>query len=667
MPAEFISLETVGKLWKQLRKISAERREDINRIIGDFGDPELLAKYYVQPYCQNHNPADYDEGETRANIKTPAFDTINDFLDGDMLTRDGRTQMFILSDAGMGKTSLLMMLKLMREMDFWQKYDCELLKLGEDTLDKIEGMGEQQKTILLLDALDEDPLAWGKIKQRILTLLDATTRFHRVIISCRTQFFPEHELDPFGNSGRVRVENFTCPMFFMSPFNDELIERYLEKKFPTRWYHTTPWRWQAEEERDEAREIIKQMGSLRMRPMLLSHIDDLLQAGEHRQWNQWSIYQALIKVWLLREQGKLRRYYANRDEAPTAEQLLQASVHIAIHMHQQGVRFLAEAELQALIKNDPAIRPLERFKIDGRSLLNRNSEGAYRFSHFTIQEYLLAYGLTHGFVSEDAPKLRPTDEIVRFLMLSGHFETGIAGLDVENGTPAHRFPNSIEPRMLILPGGTFTMGEGSSARQVTLSLFEISQYPVTFDDYDQFCEAENREKPNDQGWGRDRRPVIKVSWEDANAYCRWLTEQTGREYRLPTEAEWEYACRAGSTGDWCFGDDEAQLKDYAWYGENSGNETHPVGEKKPNAFGLYDVHGNVWEWCQDWYGKYTGEPQTNPVGPANGDYRVLRGGSWLYDAVLTRCALRDGSWPVRRDSLVGFRLARGHVKLQTDK
>ncbi|MCP4701938.1 MAG: hypothetical protein GY862_34525 [Gammaproteobacteria bacterium] len=210
---EFINVKIAGKLLKSLLAIRDEREKEIDKIRGLFGDPEMLAKYYVQPDCQNHNPADYDEQETRARIVTPVFTALNGFLAGEMQVRDGRSQMFILSDAGMGKTSLLMMLKLSWLTAFWPKnYHCELLKLGEDTLEIINEIPPEKrgKTVLLLDALDEDKTAWGqdRIKQRLLELLKATVYFHRVLISCRTQFFPEEELDPFGRPGQVVLEGF---------------------------------------------------------------------------------------------------------------------------------------------------------------------------------------------------------------------------------------------------------------------------------------------------------------------------------------------------------------------------------------------------------------------------------------------------------------------------
>jgi formylglycine-generating enzyme required for sulfatase activity len=157
-----------------------------------------------------------------------------------------------------------------------------------------------------------------------------------------------------------------------------------------------------------------------------------------------------------------------------------------------------------------------------------------------------------------------------------------------------------------------------------------------------------------------RRPVECVSWEDAVEFCGKLSGKEGRTYRLPTEAEWEYACRAGSTTKWSFGDDESELWEYAWYYGNSEATTHPVGEKKPNNWGLYDMHGNVWEWCADWHGwKYYAEsPRDDPQGPKSGSARVNRGGTWAYPAGSCYSAGRCGLWPEERNRYLGFRVAR---------
>ena len=160
-------------------------------------------------------------------------------------------------------------------------------------------------------------------------------------------------------------------------------------------------------------------------------------------------------------------------------------------------------------------------------------------------------------------------------------------------------------------------------------------------------------------------PVELVSWNNADAFCRELTKNDqeegilpeGYEYRLPTETEWEYCCRAGATTEYCFGDDEVVLGEYAWFSGNSGRTTHPVGTKKANAWGLNDMNGNVYEWCYDWYAdKYQPGDQTDPVGPATGQYRVLRGGSWNSIAGYCRSADRVRSTPDYRSNYIGFRV-----------
>ncbi len=160
-------------------------------------------------------------------------------------------------------------------------------------------------------------------------------------------------------------------------------------------------------------------------------------------------------------------------------------------------------------------------------------------------------------------------------------------------------------------------------------------------------------------------PVEQVSWDDCQGFLKKLNalvKGPGR-FRLPTEAEWEWACRAGTRTRFCFGDADADLAAHAWYAANSGNTTHPAGGKQPNAWGLYDCHGNVWEWCSDWYGKYEANPwpgvfrwQSDPQGPAAGSGRVLRGGSWDVTPVVCRSALRDLGGPSGRDDDVGFRV-----------
>jgi formylglycine-generating enzyme required for sulfatase activity len=188
--------------------------------------------------------------------------------------------------------------------------------------------------------------------------------------------------------------------------------------------------------------------------------------------------------------------------------------------------------------------------------------------------------------------------------------------------------------------------------------FDLGKYPVTQAQW----EAVMGNNPS-AFTGDPTRPVEKVSWEDVQRFIEQLNARdrtAGETYRLPTEAEWEYAARAGTTTAYSFGDDPAQLGAYAWYDENSGNTTHPVGQKQPNPWGLYDMHGNVWEWVQDWYDEayYSQSPTTDPQGPDTGSRRVFRGGGWYDGAGICRSAYRRYAEPGFRDDDLGFRLLR---------
>ena len=221
-----------------------------------------------------------------------------------------------------------------------------------------------------------------------------------------------------------------------------------------------------------------------------------------------------------------------------------------------------------------------------------------------------------------------------------------------------------------IPAGAFMMGSPENERErainegphhrVTLKGFKMSKYAVTFAQYDAFCEATGREKPSDEGWGRGNRPVINVSWHDAVYFCMWV----GGSCRLPTEAEWEYACRAGSNTPFYTGDNITTSKanyngkyPYNNYPKGKSQEkTLPVGSFSPNAWGLYDMHGNVWEWCNDWYGSYSITAQTNPQGSNSGKYKIRRGGSWLNYARVCRSAYRSNSTPSYHNDFIGFRV-----------
>ncbi|MGH8567938.1 MAG: formylglycine-generating enzyme family protein, partial [Gammaproteobacteria bacterium] len=200
---------------------------------------------------------------------------------------------------------------------------------------------------------------------------------------------------------------------------------------------------------------------------------------------------------------------------------------------------------------------------------------------------------------------------------------------------------------------------------VTIEPFAIGRYEVTFEEYDRFAKDTNRKLPDDGRWGRGRRPVINVTFDDAQSYAAWLSEKTGRRYRLPTEAEWEYAARAGTTTTYWWGNEvgsnHANCRGCG--SEWDSKETAPVGSFAPNAFGVYDTAGNVWEWVQDcWHESYEGAPADGSAwletGGGDCNRRGVRGGSWLDGPLNLRSANRNWIRTHGAGIYLGFRLAR---------
>lgn len=215
--------------------------------------------------------------------------------------------------------------------------------------------------------------------------------------------------------------------------------------------------------------------------------------------------------------------------------------------------------------------------------------------------------------------------------------------------------NSVGMEFVKIPAGSFMMGsdrkdDEKPIHKVTVNYeFYMGKYEVTQEQYESVTGSNPSSFKN-----CPKCPVESVSWEDAQEFIRKLNAKNdGYKYRLPTEAEWEYAARAGTTGDFY-----GNLDSIAWYDGNSDGKTHPVGQKQANAFGLYDMSGNVWEWCQDWYSDYPSGAVTNPTGATSGSYRVLRGGGWFYVAVFLRSAIRFGYPPWERSYDLGFRVVR---------
>jgi formylglycine-generating enzyme required for sulfatase activity len=268
---------------------------------------------------------------------------------------------------------------------------------------------------------------------------------------------------------------------------------------------------------------------------------------------------------------------------------------------------------------------------------------------------------------------RPLSIFLSSLVILGMIQLGCRVL----AQSPKEITNSIGMKLVLIPKGTFMMGSPTSEEgrvgnetqhDVTISKdYYLGVYEVTQAQYEKMMGKNPSRFQGDNLRGDSLRrdstnhPVEQVSWEDAVDFCKKLSDlpeekKAGRVYRLPTEAEWEYACRAGSKTAYSFGEGSKSLGDYAWFDQNSNRQTHPVGEKKANAWGLYDMHGNVWEWCSDWYGQYPKGAVSDPVGTRDGSPRVFRGGSWYDHFEYCRSARRLGYFPSGRDDF-GLRVA----------
>ena len=233
--------------------------------------------------------------------------------------------------------------------------------------------------------------------------------------------------------------------------------------------------------------------------------------------------------------------------------------------------------------------------------------------------------------------------------------------------------HGLNMKMVYVEGGTFQMGatseQGSDAdgdekpvHSVTLDSYYIGECEVTQAQWEKVMGTtlSQQQRKSDFDWGLvgvgDNYPMYYVSWHDAQAFCEKLSQLTGRTYKLPTEAQWEYAARGGNKSHGYKYSGSNNLSSVAWYDSNSSSQTHAVKQKQPNELGLYDMSGNVWEWCRDWYGDYTSSSQRNPHGPSSGSFRVLRGGSWLYDAQYCRVSIRFSITPSFSCYNYGFRV-----------
>ncbi len=682
----YLGVKKAATLW-ELRKNARNLMPQF-----DYQSIRQATRIYIPTQYQNAAPSRQDEpGFTHQYV---ARNPLIPFFIQTAFDEKADQERFylILADSGMGKTTFMINLYLRYHSPFNRrlKHKMRLFRFSNpDTLPEVKAIPpeEARNTILLLDALDEDPGIVSKapgmtdaeaFQRRVNEIVDVARYFREVVMTCRTQYFPGQEDDPYEINIRRPDEKgfYRLNKLYLSPFTDEEVRRYLRKK-----YGRLPFIHRRKKAR--AADIVKRSRLLLMRPMMLSYIDMLID-GEAPPDSLYGIYEALIEKWLQREGEKRRK---TGDRPAFIDNLRRVSLETAkeIHAHwtQHRRLYLTKEEAVAIAaRHDIELRPEE---VTGQSLLTCDGAGNWKFAHKSVFEFFLARLAIN----------EPT------LLVSFHF----TGMDV-----ARQFlvEKNILPLFVPIKGGEFLMGspEDELEREadetqhlVRVDDFYMSAYPVTLGQFEQFVAATGYETDAEKGgssrmwngkkwedlkgvnWRHDvkgkpqpdkRHPVIHVSWNDASAYAAWLSERTKAPCRLPTEAEWEYAGRAGTQTPFYTGQhlSSAQANYNGNFPYNSTTKgkfvgaTTPVGSYPPNPWGLYDMHGNVWEWCADWYGEHYYEEckalgvVENPTGPKEGVRRVDRGGSWGDGARLCRVANRNGHAPSYRVSYLGFRLVR---------
>lgn len=380
--------DVISTIKSKIKLLEKKLKNDID-FHKNFGMIDLLVPYYVIPFAQNLNPADTMEMDTGLIARNDIFSLLNHFLIGDARY----SHAFILSDAGMGKTSLLTMIKLAHMIDLTvDKYNVELFKLGEDTFDELDRIHSANNTILLLDALDEDAEAWENFYTRLQLILQKTKPFRKVIITCRTQFFPHSHEEDGKVPGQISLHGFKCSKLFLSPFNDYQVKEYLQNKF------------KSEEKILKAQKIVDRMRSLRFRPMLLSYIDLLLNSMVNYT-TAYAIYEDLVNEWLNRE---LRKGVI-KNKKP----LINACKILAFQMYDNNKsRHIDEHRIWELTKQVDDMKELPYLSLEGRSLLNITSDKRYKFAHFSIQEFFVTQKLLNW-----NPRIfiENTDQVVNFI------------------------------------------------------------------------------------------------------------------------------------------------------------------------------------------------------------------------------------------------------------
>jgi len=548
----------------------------------------------------------------------------------------------ILGEYGTGKTTFCFYLAHRLSVSWlWAKrYKIKLIQFGRDDFNAaMQSMKQEERlqTFLILDAFDEDPAAIRDYKKRWPEIAAHLIDIPKVLLTSRIEFFADEATEIFDSDtsgGPVRIGQKDFQKVFISFYNPRQIRKVLRKN-SGRWPFSI-WRAVKKYRRIQNRPTLFDIAR---RPVFLAYLNDegLEKLAAQESIADAEIYNLITESFLTQKFSKTgRKELRLRPEVGIP---ILSALGYYLMTHAEARRQVAVSQLPHLVEElskDIRLAEIQEFEqfaaqIRSQSFLQKRGEGSYAFSHRSFTEYFAA-----RFVVDFAPKF---NEPLPALM---HDRQVMAFANqIIRERERRRFTPQPPPGMVYIPGGFFIMGSEKGQEDerpphlVRVKGFYSGQYPVMQGEWEKIMGN------NASSFKGSRRPVETMRWNDCQEYLKKLSTRE-LAFRLPTEAEWEYACRADSTTEYFFGDDSKELSRYAWYGQNSKGSTHPVGEKLPNPWGLYDIHGNVWEWCSSLYKPYPYDAKDGREGlKAEGGRRVLRGGSWGINRNLLRAAARN--------------------------
>jgi hypothetical protein len=576
-------------------------------------------KHYIWPQCQGIDPSiDDDVCHTFA-----LRNDLQTVIDQALARQTAHKYIILLGESGMGKTAFFCNYFLRHLKYKSLSINLALLSLNcENDYEIIQKIPASGKTALFVDGFNE--YTTKNSLESLIKLMNMTRDFYRVIIACQTQIFPPNDTLPIivtsvqNDLSQGHEAYFTFKKIFLSPFSQEQINAYLKNRYSF-WENKS---------RHHAHAVIDSLHSIKMTPMILANIDELMYS-EKTFLNTFDIYNEIIEAWLNRETSVEKQTLCKFIKRIAIEVFAQIGVEMFVGPFKGGeCVILQEAEKIAKTYGID----LALWAMSDNPILAHDDKGNFKFTHRVFLDFLFAFSL----LEQDPEALKVpsslwTEQVKYFL---------IQGMKAFHGNDQSQL--IFHSFFIRFNGGIFKLKE--TGRYCEVKPFEMSIYLVTNIEYEAFDIAHRRKR--DRYSYDDRQPVANVSWDEANQYCQWLSKTMGGFYRLPSEAEWEFAASGQGKRAYPWGNEEPS-PERANYADSCIGNTTIVGSyiQGMTSEGLFDMAGNVAEWCSDWFDDRE-------------DSHVVKGGSFDSAPEDLQCSTRKRDHPMFRNLLLGFRVVR---------